>query len=72
MLIDKLDVNFALCVLDSTFARAVFAVTLLSGSSYTWYTTQHYTIGAGHTNRLTQERLNSHLQSYFKPPDYAY
>ena len=59
-------------MLDNTFARAAFAVTLLSGSAYTWYTTQHYAIGTGHANRLTWERLKSDLQSYFKPPDYAY
>ena len=51
--IDKLDVYFTHCILDNTFARAAFAVTLLSGSAYTWYTTQQYAIGTGHTNRLT-------------------
>ena len=71
-IIDKLDVYFPLCVLDNAFVRAVFAVTLLSGSSYTWYTTQHYAIGTGYANRLTWERLKSDLQLYFRPPDYIY
>ena len=51
--IDKLDVYFSLCVLDNTFTGAAFAVTLLSGSAYIWYTTQHYAISAGHANKLT-------------------
>ena len=70
--IDKLEVYFSLCVLDSTFARAAFAVTLLFGSLYIWYTTQYYAIGTGHANRLTWECLKSELQLYFKPPYYAY
>ena len=59
-------------MLDKTFARAAFTVTLLSGSAYVMYTTQQYAIGTGHANRLTWERLKSDLWSYFKPPDYAY
>ena len=47
-------------------------MTLLSSSAYTWYTTQHYAIGAGYANRLTWERLKSNLHLYFKPFDYAY
>ena len=63
---------FSLCVLDNTFAMAAFAVTLLSGSAYIWYTAQYYAIGIGHANRLTWERLKSDLWLYFKPLDYAY
>ena len=70
--IDKLFVYFALCVVNKTCARAEFTVTLLSGSTYTWYTTQYYAIGAEHANRLIWECLKSNLQSYFKPLDYAY
>ena len=33
--IDKLGVYFSPCVLDNAFAKALFAVTLLSGSAYT-------------------------------------
>ena len=69
--IDKLYIYFAVCVLDNTFSRAAFAVTL-SGSAYTQYITQHYAIGAGHANRLTWECLKSDIWSYFKPLDYAY
>ena len=58
-------------MLDNTFARAEFVVTLLSGSAYTWYTTQHYAIGIGHANRLTWEHSKSDLQPYLKPLDYA-
>ena len=67
--IDNLDVYFSLCVLDNNFARAAFTVPLLSSRAYTWYTTQHYKIGAGHANKLTWERFKSDLWSYFKPPD---
>ena len=63
---------FSLCLLDKTFAKAAFAVTLLSGCVYTWYTTQHYAIGTGNANRLTWDHLKSDLQSCFKPPNYAY
>ena len=59
-------------MLDNTFARAPFAVTLLSGSAYIWYTTQYYAIGIGNADRLTWEHLKSDLRSYFKPFDYAY
>ena len=55
--INKLDVFFLLCVLDGTFAKALFSVILLSGSAYIWYTTQYYAIGTGNANRLTWERL---------------
>ena len=47
-------------------------MTLLSGSAYTWHTTQYYTMGTGHANRLTWEQLKSNLQLYFKPPDDSY
>ena len=70
--IDKLDVYFSLCMLENAFARAAFAVTLLSGTTYMWYTTQHYAIGSGHANRLSWECLKAGLQLYFKPPDYTY
>ena len=33
-----------------------------------WY----YVISTGNANSLTCEHLKSDLQSYFKPPDYAY
>ena len=33
--INKLDMYFSLCVLDNSFSRAAFAVTLLSCSAYT-------------------------------------
>ena len=45
---------------------------MLNGSTYTWYTTQHYAIGTGNAYRLTWEHLKFNLQSYFNPPDYAY
>ena len=70
--LNKLDIYFLLCVLDNTFAHAVFTVTLLSGSAYKWYTTQHYAIKTGNANRLTWEHLKSDLGLYFKPPDYTY
>ena len=68
----KLYIGFTLCMLDSTFARSEFSVTLLSGSAYAWYTTQYFAIGTGHASRPTWEHLKSDLWSYFKPPDYAY
>ena len=70
--IDKLDVSFSYCVFKNTFAKVAFTVTLLSSNTYTWYTTRHYAIVAGHANRLIWEDLKSDLQLYFKPPDYAY
>ena len=51
----------SLCVLINTFARAVFAVTLLSGNAYIWYNTQNYAIDTGHANKLTWGRLKSDL-----------
>ena len=59
-------------MLHNSFARAEFAVTLLSSGAYTWYTTQDYAMGTGHANRLAWGSLKSDLQSYFKPPNYAY
>ena len=59
-------------MLDNTFARAAFTVTLLSGSIYIWYTIQHYAIGIGYAISLIWEHLKSSFQSYFKPLDYAY
>ena len=59
-------------MLENTFARAAFAVTLLSGNPYTWYTTQQYTIGAGHAKKLIWEHLKSDLRTNFKPLDYVY
>ena len=32
--IDKLEVYFSLCMMDNTFERGAFAVTVLSGSAY--------------------------------------
>ena len=63
---------FSLCILDNIFSKAEFAVTLLSGSAYTWYTTQYYVIAAGHANRLAWQRFKSNLQSYSKTTEYAY
>ena len=59
-------------MLDNTFVKAEFAMILISGKAYTWYTTQHYAIGIGNANRLSWDRLKSLLPSYFKPPDYTY
>ena len=39
---------FFLSVLDNTFERTAFAMTLLSGSVYTWYNTQYYAKKIGH------------------------
>ena len=49
-------------MLNNTFARAEFAVNLMSGSAYIYYTTQYYAIGTGYANRLTWEHLKSDFQ----------